>query len=401
MTTHTTPLRTAVKPEQSDLDALYARIAAGAAQRERERESPHDVVRLIADSGLGALRVPVEHGGPGATVKELFQTVIALAEADSNVAQILRSHFLFVEARVASADPHERERWFPEILRGALFGNGTIERNTKDLFGFQTTLTPSGERHILRGTKYYSTGSLYSDWISVMAFTPDGAAVAAVVPTDREGVRLDDDWDGMGQRLTASGTSHFEDVIVDEAEILRNPRAEGAPTTRFAFLQLYLVAVMAGIARNVVSDAAALVRGRSRTFSHGSGELPTEDPLIQQVVGQIASNAFAAETVVLAAAEALQLAAASGPEGAQDAELCHEASLRAAQAQVIVAELVTRSSEAIFNAGGASATSREVNLDRHWRNARTLASHNPAMYKARAIGDLLINDERLPANGFF
>ena len=61
----------------------------------------------------------------------------------------------------------------------------------------------------------------------------------------------------------------------------------------------------------------------------------------------------------------------------------------------------TRSAERLFDAGGASATSRERNLDRHWRNARTLASHNPAMYKARALGDLRINGERLPANGFF
>jgi alkylation response protein AidB-like acyl-CoA dehydrogenase len=91
------------------------------------------------------------------------------------------------------------------------------------------------------------------------------------------------------------------------------------------------------------------------------------------------------------------VAGAAGP----DPDAWHEAALRAARAQVVVAELATRSPEQLFNAGGASATSRVENLDRHWRNARTLASHNPAMYKARAIGELLINGERLPANGFF
>jgi alkylation response protein AidB-like acyl-CoA dehydrogenase len=399
-TTHP-PAPTDPRRSQRELKELCARVAEGAARRERERESLRDVIMLIGDSGLGALRVPVQHGGRGGSVRDLFQTVIALAEADSNVAQSLRSHFVFVEGRIASPDPRERERWFPEILRGSLFGNGTIERTTKDLFGFQTTLTPNGDGHVLRGSKYYSTGSLYSDWISVMAITPTGTTVAAVVPVEREGVQLDDDWDGMGQRLTASGTTRFEDVTVREDEVLHSPRPEGAPTTRFAFLQLYLVAVMAGIARNVVSDAAELARRRTRTFSHASGELPAEDPLIQQVVGRISASAFAAETVVLAAADALQAAAASGPEGSQDPDLCHEASLLAAQAQVIVSELVPRAGEALFDAGGASATSREVNLDRHWRNARTLASHNPAMYKARAIGDLLINDTRLPANGFF
>jgi alkylation response protein AidB-like acyl-CoA dehydrogenase len=380
-----------------NIDHLLAAVAEGAAARERDREPPHGVIRLIADSGVGALRVPVEDGGPGRSVRELFAFLIRLSEADSNVAQSLRAHFHFVEARVASADAAERERWFPEILRGVIFGNATIERSTKNLFGFETTLTPCEGGHRLRGTKYYSTGSLYSDRVAVAAVTPDGSVASAIVPADREGVQLDDDWDGMGQRLTASGTSRFDDVLVLDDEVLPSPIGSDSPAPRSAFLQLYLVAVMAGITRNVASDAAALVRGRTRTFSHAAADVPAADPLIQQEVGAIDSNAFAAETVVLAAADALEAAGAAG----SDPDAWHEAALRAARAQVVVAELATRSAEQLFNAGGASATSRVENLDRHWRNARTLASHNPAMYKARAIGDLLINGERLPANGFF
>jgi alkylation response protein AidB-like acyl-CoA dehydrogenase len=55
----------------------------------------------------------------------------------------------------------------------------------------------------------------------------------------------------------------------------------------------------------------------------------------------------------------------------------------------------------LLDVGGASATKQSQNLDRHWRNARTLASHNPGAYKARAIGDHVINGTPLPVNGFF
>ena len=41
--------------------------------------------------------------------------------------------------------------------------------------------------------------------------------------------------------------------------------------------------------------------------------------------------------------------------------------------------------------GGASATLRTRGLDRHWRNARTAASHNPAIYKQRILGDHAVN----------
>jgi alkylation response protein AidB-like acyl-CoA dehydrogenase len=381
----------------TELESLLATVAEGAAERERDRVAPHDLFRLIGRSGLGALRVPVAYGGPGGSLRELFELVIRLAAADSNVAQSLRAHFHFVEGRLAAAGEHERERWLPEVVEGLLFGNATVERTTRDMFGFETKLVREGGELRLRGTKYYSTGSLYSDRVSVAAVGPEGRSVSVIVPAGREGVFLDDDWDGMGQRLTASGTSRFEDVLVYEDEVLASPIGEDAPAPRSAFLQLFLVAVMAGIARNVTSDAAEVVRSRTRTFSHASGELPKSDPLIQQVVGQIAANAFACELAVLAAADGLDAAEASGHEP----DAVHAAAVLTAQAQVLVAELAPRTAEMLFSVGGASATDRDANLDRHWRNARTIASHNPAMYKARAVGDLLVNGTRLPANGFF
>jgi alkylation response protein AidB-like acyl-CoA dehydrogenase len=376
-----------------ELDAVLADLAAGAAQRERERLHPFAEVRRLAGAGLGRLRVPVAYGGDGATLRELFATVMRVATADSNVAQALRAHFHFVEGRLTSDDEAQRQRWFPEVVAGTLFGNGTVERSTTDMFAFETTLVPDGDGYRLDGTKYYSTGTLYADRVAVSARLPDGTVASAIVPVDRAGVHVADDWDGMGQRLTASGTTRFDDVAVAADEVVPSPIGTETPAPRAAFLQLYLVAVAAGIVRAVATDAATMVRGRSRTFSHGSGELPKSDPLLQHIVGQIDANAFAAETVVLAAAEA--------QDRVVDVATQHEAAVLAARAQVIVSDLAPRSAELLFSVGGASATSRDANLDRHWRNARTLASHNPAIYKARALGDLLINEQPLPANGFF
>jgi alkylation response protein AidB-like acyl-CoA dehydrogenase len=45
----------------------------------------------------------------------------------------------------------------------------------------------------------------------------------------------------------------------------------------------------------------------------------------------------------------------------------------------------------LFEVGGATAVLSESGLDRHWRNARTIASHNPAIFRQAAIGDYLLN----------
>ena len=61
------------------------------------------------------------------------------------------------------------------------------------------------------------------------------------------------------------------------------------------------------------------------------------------------------------------------------------------QAQVSVAELALSAAQQLFETVGASATSTAKGLDRHWRNAQTVATHNPLAFRARAIGDYHLN----------
>lgn len=387
------------------LDAVLGEIAAGAAERDRERQHPHAAIDVVRRARLGAVRLPLDPGSAGCTVPELFRLVVRLAEADPNVAQILRSHYSFVEQRLIASDRVAGDRWLALAADGAIFGNATTELGPRNV-GFGRVADPAtavrrdGDRLLLRGAKYYCTGTLYSDWVSVLAAGPDGTPGSVIVPVDRAGVTVEDDWDGFGQRLTGTGTTRFDDVEVSPDEVIPASRADG-PYLHGAFLQLYLTATIVGVVRNVERDAADLVRGRSRTFTHAPSPEAPGDPLLLGTVGEIASQAFAAEAVVDAAAVALGWATESVVDGVSDPDLAHEASLRVAQAKVVVDALAVRVAGDLFDVGGASATARERGLDRHWRNVRTLASHNPASYKALAIGDHLVNGARLPDNGFF
>ncbi|MDG4667621.1 acyl-CoA dehydrogenase family protein [Mycobacterium sp. 236(2023)] len=158
--------------------------------------------------------------------------------------------------------------------------------------------------------------------------------------------------------------------------------------------------MIAGILRRVTRDAAHLVRTKQRTFYHAASEQPTEDPILQQSVGLLASQAFAAEALVLNAAQALSEAyAAHGT--ASETELSVRAALRAAKAKVVVDELALRAAGDLFDVGGGTAARRSSHLDRHWRNIRTLAAHNPKTYKAKAIGAYELTGEPLPNGAFF
>ena len=121
-----------------------------------------------------------------------------------------------------------------------------------------------------------------------------------------------------------------------------------------------------------------------------------DDPFIQHAVGEISARAFAAEVTVLRAAESIDRALAADTDP-QDLDLFTAAAIDVAQAQFFAAEAALKNAELLFEVGGASTTLREHNLDRHWRNARTVANHNPRAYKAAVVGAYRLNGTEPPA----
>ncbi|KZX21696.1 acyl-CoA dehydrogenase family protein [Rathayibacter tanaceti] len=380
-------------PEYEELAArfrpLFAEIAAGSAGRERNRELPVEQIRALAAAGFGAVRVPVEAGGAGATLPQLFRLLTELAAADSNIPQALRGHFALVEDRLLATDG-TRERWLRRFADGQLGGNAWTEIGTVAIGEVQTKLVPvDGDptRFTVTGAKYYSTGSIFADWIDTFAQRTDtGQTVIAIVDAHQGGVEHADDWDGFGQRTTGSGTTTFTEAVVAAEDVI-----DFATRFRYqtAFYQAVLLAVLAGSIAGAEREIAAEVRDRRRIFSHGNADSFAADPQILQVVGQVSAAAYAGSAIVERAAQALQRAhdAALGDDSAEDERLNDLAELESAQAQIVLTQLATRATSDIFDALGASGVSTRKNLDRHWRNARTAASHNPWVFKARIVGD--------------
>ena len=375
---------------------IFTRIAEGAVERERTRTLPFEPIQWLKEAGFGAVRVPLEFGGAGASLPQLFQLLIELAAADSNVTQALRGHFAFVEDRLNAQAFSPQNAWFERFVAGELVGNAWTEVGDVKIGQVITRISRQGEQWVANGTKFYSTGSLFADWIDLYAQRDDtGADVIAAVRVQQPGVRQSDDWDGFGQRTTGSGTSVFENAVVEDDHLIDF-------STRFkyqtAFYQLTLLAVLVGSGQAAVREVAQQVRIRARVFSHGNAAAVRDDAQVQQVVGKASAQVYTAEAAALRAAQASQRAYlahfAKDEQAEREANIAAE--LESAQAQVVIADLVLRATSDLFNALGASAARTGLQLDRHWRNARTAASHNPLIYKERIIGDWEINGTEPP-----
>lgn len=381
---------------------LFTNIAAGASERDATRTLAREQIKDLAAAGFGALRVPESHGGSGATLPELFTLLTDLAAADPNIAQALRGHLAFVEDRLVAPEGPGRDEWLRRFATGELVGNSWTEIGTVALGEVNTKVVPDGKGGFaVNGRKYYSTGSIFADWIDTYAERTDtGQRVIAVLRARQAGVELADDWDGFGQRTTGTGTTTFTAAEVEAEHVIDFD-------TRFkyqsAFYQGVLLAVLAGSAAAAERDFAAELAARSRTFSHGAAASANEDPQLLQVIGEVSAVAFAAAATVDSAARALQgayeaaLALRAGDIDLDAEEVANDAAeLATAQAQVVLTPLVVNGISHAFDALAASATSVSKNLDRHWRNARTAGNHNPWVFKARVIGAHSVHGRALP-----
>lgn len=369
---------------------LFAEIGKDAVARERRRELPFEQVALLKRSRFGALRVPVVHGGFGFDHAQFLSLLVELAEADPNLAHLLRGHFAVVEEKLCEPDGPARSRWLDRLGGGDIVGNASTEPGEAALGKKSTLVRRTADGWQLSGMKAYSTGSIFADWVDVSAGTEGGEQVAVLVRRDQPGVRIDDNWDGFGQRLTGTGTAVFDGAHVEDDDV--KPREKRLPYLG-AIYQIVLLATLAGIARSLVAETAMHVRNRTRIYSHGNADLARDDAQVKQVVGEISASAFAAEALVLAVAPSLDAAyaAARASDRERALQAARQAVLTVSKAQIAISQHVLPAATNLFNALSASAVREDSSLDRHWRNARVILSHNPLIYRSRVLGDHAIN----------
>ncbi|WOF23282.1 acyl-CoA dehydrogenase family protein [Microbacterium betulae] len=370
------------------------RLRAESARRDAEREHPYAEIRELAAAGVLRFRIPAADGGAGASVRQLAELIIDIAAADPNVAQALRPGFLVAESLVTGALAGEERRAVLErVLAGDLFA-GTVNESAGRPGGVRTRLVRDEHGWRIDGRKFYSTGGLHAQWFSGTALDEQDRIVGFTVPTDRDGVVRLDDFDAIGQRLTASGSTLLQGVRVAPGELGEPDARKRHPHGSLA--HLVLAATLAGIAAAARQDAVDVVGDVARPIKHSTATRAADDPYVRLVAGRIATAAFTARAQVVAAAEALDRHWATGDE-----DTAVGAVVSVAEAYVGAGEQALAAAELLFDVGGGTLTRRDLGLDRHWRNARTIANHNPRGWKAAAIGAWLLAGESPPANGLF
>ncbi|WP_113407104.1 SfnB family sulfur acquisition oxidoreductase [Rhizobiales bacterium] len=393
----THPEATVLETEQQALavaQALAERFAASASERDSERLLPFAEMDALAQSGLLAITVPEEYGGLDVSNAALAEITAILAEADGSIGQIPQNHFYILEALRVDGSEDQKRYFFSRALAGDRFGNALSERGTKTVGHYNTRITRDGPGYRINGRKFYSTGVLFADWITVFALDEADKLVMAFVPKGTEGVEIIDDWDGFGQRTTGSGTTALNNVYVNADHVVLHHKGFERPTTIGSVGQIIHAGVDLGIARAAFAETLDFVKTRSRPWMDSGAERASDDPLTIAKIGQIAIRLEAAAATIERAGRKVDAAQVETTE-----KRVVEATLSVAAAKVLTTEIAIEATNTLFELAGTASVKLDLNLDRHWRNARTHTLHDPVRWKYHVVGNYHLNDVIPPKNG--
>ncbi|MDR9818088.1 acyl-CoA dehydrogenase family protein [Rhizobium hidalgonense] len=383
-------------PTREDLFARAEEISADLSRRaadlDRDGRPPFAEIVKLKNAGLLNALHQIEIGGSGLDWVDGLKLVRILARGESSIGQLLGYHYVNSQYIYWALEPARAHALGSETVAKNLYWGAAVNPRDPGL-----VLTRRGNGYVLNGRKSFSTAARVSDYINANA-TLDDKIAGFAVPTNRPGYVANDDWDNIGQRLSDSGSVEFHDFPVYEEDFVGVPAAaDVAPpvlsTFNTPFIQLVFVNFYLGTAEGALQAAVDYVRTTTRPWITSGVERAADDPYILERVGEFTATLKASVALADSAASAVQAGLARGRD--VTARERGEAAAEAYAAKVHATHASLDITSRVFELTGARSTADKHRFDRFWRNVRTHTLHDPVFYKAREVGEFVLNS-RIP-----
>lgn len=376
---------------------LKTTLAGTAIERDRTGGTAWAERQALRDSGLLNAAVPIRFGGLGLFWPEILRLVRGLAEVDSSLAHLFGFQHLQVASVLLFGSRTQQAHYLgATVEQGWFWGNAVNARDTR------LKVTPHPEGYVLDGIKSFCSGARGSDVLNVSFATGPLPTdrLFAVVPTDRDGITVNDDWDNMGQRQTDSGSVRFDRVVVRADEVLGPPGVASSPraTLRNLIGQLILTEIYLGNAQGALNEAVAYLREHVQPWAMAGVAQAQDDPVMQLNAGDLFIGLRAATALADRALDRFQRAWDAGTD--LDAQARGELAIDIAAARVQAGRTALDVTARIFELIGARATTRHLGFDRFWRNVRVHTLHDPLDHRRKAVGHWLLTGQTPDPYGY-
>jgi len=294
-------------------DFARERIAPNAAQWDRDKQFPAEVLREMGELGLYGMVVPEEWGGAGADYVSFALAIEEIAAGDGACSTILSvNNSVVCGPLLKFGSDYLKERYLKPLAAGEMLGCFclTEPQAGSDASALRTRAVKEGDEYVISGTKQFITSGKHAQLAIVFAVTDPEAGKKGIsafaVPTDTPGYQVASIEEKMGQHASDTAQIYFDNCRIP-ADHLIGKEGEGykIALSNLESGRIGIAAQCVGMARAAYEVALAYARERE---SFGK-------PIIrhQAVAFRLADMATQLEAAHLMVMNAAQLRDAGAP----------------------------------------------------------------------------------------
>ena len=360
---------------------VAAEIAPRADQYDRTGTFSQENIDALWAAGIGSISLPAIHGGPGASLRTTAGAVRAVAAGDASTALVWVMHLIYLQVLADDSfglDPAVRARVFSSAMTGPALINALRvepELGTPARGGVPATrATPTADGFRVSGRKIFSTGSYGLRWMVVWAATTEDDPAGQrsgpfLVPADAPGIKIEETWDHLGMRASASHDVIFDDTPIpfDHAAALL-PAGTFGSELRTAHVMGWMIVLLLSVYDGVAQAARDWLIGylNERTPTNLGAPLASL-PRFQAAVGEIDALLHANARLLGSLADDLDAGGKAAEQAGRSTGL----------AKVVVARNVIAVAEQAVALIGNAGLTRHNPLQRHLRDALCSRIHSP------------------------
>jgi butyryl-CoA dehydrogenase len=361
-------------------DLSLKELAPQAAWVDKERSFPLDGLNKLGLAGFLGLTIPQALGGGGADNVSFVLAIEAIAKSCASTALVFLTHSLATRALAMAGNDEQKQRFLPAMISGEKLGALALTEaaSGSNSLAIATKAVADGDSYIVNGTKTLITGAEQAQVYIVVLRTDEAKAPldlsAIIIEKGTSGFSFGKKADFMGLCGASNGDLVFENCRVPKTNLLGPENGYINVSPAYAsHAMLGMAAISLGIAQAAVDAATE----HAKTRQNGGKPISSYQG-IQFLIAEM--------TTALAASRELTYSAAQQLDSQQP-----RSPLPLYMAKFNATEMAIDVANKALQVHGGTGYSRELPLERHYRDARGLTLHFSTSEKLKEmVGKMLL-----------
>lgn len=337
-------------------DFTNAEIRPLAAKIDAEEKIPAELIKKLGEVGLLGTAFPEEYGGGGFGETGFCIAQEEITRACGSTATLIGAHQSIGTNSIYIGGSEElKQRFLPVLTSGEKLAAFLLTEPEagSDAFNLKTTARKDGNKWVINGEKQWITNGSIAGVFIVYARTPKGItgfAIDAATP----GICVGPNEKKLGIKGSATNSISFENVEVPEENIIgTDGRGFLIAMAALDSGRLGVGACCVGAAKELLEISTRYANGRKQFDKHIS-----QFQAIQFMLAEMATKIYAMESLLYRAALRY--------------DKKKDISQEAAMVKLYCSEALTEIADKALQIHGGMGFSREIPIERFYRDARIL-----------------------------